>query len=73
MTSKIFSVETAKRLFLEESMDLALCHPNMIRGASDAFETEGNYAAANDIVVRYDEYQEELQIMLAEARAEFGI
>jgi hypothetical protein len=73
MTSKIFSVEVAKRLFREESMDLALCHPNMIRGASDAFEAEGDHAAACDIVARYDEYQEELEIMMADARAEFGI
>ena len=66
MPSKIYSVETAKRLFLEESMDLALCHPNMIKGASDAFEAEGNHAAANDILTRYDDYQEELRIMAAE-------
>ena len=70
--AKIFSVQVAMRLFKEESMDLALCHENMIRGASEAFEAAGDYAAANDIWARYEDYKEELEIMMADAMAEFA-
>lgn len=65
-THAIFSVVTAMRLFKEENSDLALCHPNIIKGASERFEKEGDHAAAGDIVSRYDDYQEELRIMMAE-------
>jgi hypothetical protein len=63
---KIFSAATAQRLFKEESMDLALCHPNMIQAASDLFEKAGDFEAANDIFARYDDYQEELRCMMQE-------
>lgn len=66
ITPRIFSAKTAQRLFKEESMDLALCHPNMIEAASELFEQEGDHAAANDIHARYDDYQEELRCMAAE-------
>ncbi len=72
MTHKIFSSRTAMRLFKEESSDLALVAPDMVRAASDLFEKEGDYAAANDILSRYDDYCEELRYMMAELEAEFG-
>ena len=65
-TPRIFSARTAMRLFKEENMDLALVHPNMIDAASDLFEKEGDYDAANDIHARYDALQEELRCMAAE-------
>lgn len=71
-TPKIFSARTAMRLFKEESSDLALVHPNMIEAASELFKAEGDHAAANDIHARYDDLQEELRVLMAEAAAEFG-
>lgn len=71
MTAQIFSARTAMRLFKEESSDLALVHENMIHAASDLFEAEGDHAAANDIIARYDDYQEELRCLMADALAEF--
>jgi hypothetical protein len=65
-TPKIFSARTAQRLFREENMELALCHPNMIEAASKLFEQEGDHAAAIDIHARYEDYQEELRCMAAE-------
>jgi hypothetical protein len=71
MTAKIFSVETAKRLFKDESDDLVLCHENMIKAASAAFEADGDYASASDIIARYEDMQETMRIMIAQAIAEF--
>ena len=70
--AKIFSVQTAMRLFKEESSDLALCHENMIEGASKAFEAAGDYASANDIWARYYDCKEELDYLLADLMAEFA-
>ncbi len=72
MTHKIFSARTAMRLFKEESSDLALVAPDMIRSASEIFEKEGDYDAANDILARYDNECEDLRYMMAELEAEFG-
>lgn len=66
MTHKIFSARTAMRLFKEDSMDLALVHPNMIKAASALFDEDGDHAAATDIHARYDDLQEELRCMAAE-------
>lgn len=71
-TAKIFSARTAMRLFKEDSADLALVAPSMIEAASALFEAEGDHAAANDIHARFDDLQEELRILMAEALAEFG-
>lgn len=70
--SKIFSTVTAKRLFREESFDLAIVAPSIIQAAAEEFEAEGDYGAATDIQARFEDYQEELRIMEADARREFG-
>lgn len=62
--AEIFSHVTAMRLFKEESFDLALCSAGSIQAAADEFERQGDYAAASDIVARWDDYQEELRCMM---------
>lgn len=69
--AQIFSKVTAMRLFKEENMDLALCSQSSIDAASDAFESAGDYAAANDIYARYDAYKEDLSYEIEAAMKEF--
>lgn len=71
-TPQIFSAETAIRLFKEENSDLALVAPEIVQGASERLEERGDHAAANDILSRYDDLQEELRCLMADALAEFG-
>jgi hypothetical protein len=60
------AAKLAMKHFNEESSDLVLMSMAVIQAASDLFKQEGNYAAANDILARYDDYQEELAYLIAE-------
>lgn len=73
ITPQIFSARTAIRLFKEEKIDLALVAPELINAASKILEEEGDHAAASDIHARFDDYQEELRCLEAQARAEFNL
>lgn len=53
-------------LFLNESFDLAMATAETIEAAARLAEARGLYQVASDISTRWDEYQEELQIMLAD-------
>lgn len=64
--------EIAMRRFKEESMSLALCTQDEIDAASKAFDEAGDYAAANDIYARYEDYQEDLNYEMQAAMKEFG-
>lgn len=67
----IYSVQTAIRLFKEESFDLALVAPSIIEGAARELEREGFFHDESDIVARFDDYQEEIKLLHAEALNEF--
>ena len=53
--------------FYAESSDLAMASYAVIQEASKMLEEDfEDYAAANDILARYADYQEELRCMMAE-------
>ena len=53
-------------LFLSESSDLAIANEATIDAAAKLAEKRGLHHVASDIGSRWEEYQEELQYMMAE-------
>lgn len=57
--------------FYNESADLMHAEADQIERVSARMEAEGDHAAANDIHARWDDLQEEMRVLWAEARHEF--
>jgi lipase chaperone LimK len=60
------TADEAISFFNEELFDLSLASLDVIKEASQKLEEMGMFGDANDIFARYDDYQEELRIMMME-------
>jgi hypothetical protein len=58
--------QEAIELFFQESSDLAIASLKTLEAAAWELEREGFFHAATDIQARWQDYQEELRVMLLE-------